>query len=142
MSDPSIIKGGLATDERGTVRFVNGFNFHGVKRFYTIENYQVGYIRAWHGHWKEAKYITVMSGAALIGIANMTTKKAEKYVLSANEPRVLYVPPGYANGSMALVPNTQIIHFSTSTLEESQQDDVRLHVTEFDDEYWWWAKPR
>jgi dTDP-4-dehydrorhamnose 3,5-epimerase len=141
-SSPSIIRGGLATDERGTVRFVNDFNpkFYGVRRFYTIENHQVGYVRAWHGHRKEAKFITVLSGAAIIGVANMESRETQKFVMSADNPQILYVPPGYANGSMSLVPNTQIIHFSTCTMEEAADDDIRYALRQFDDI--WRIEPR
>ncbi len=143
MSEPFVIKGGLAGDERGVVRFVNGFNFEGVKRFYTIENHQVGYVRAWHGHWRESKWIYVASGAAMIAVAHMTLPNTrEKFVLSAEAPGVLYVPPGYANGSMSLVPGTVIIHFSDKTLEESKGDDVRIHWLEYDDKHWWRINPR
>ena len=31
--ETKIINGGVATDDRGSVRFVNDFNFDGVKRF-------------------------------------------------------------------------------------------------------------
>ena len=37
--------------------FVNDFNFENVKRFYQVENHRQGFIRAWHGHKKEGKYI-------------------------------------------------------------------------------------
>ena len=33
MNKPTLIEGGLAVDDRGEVRFVNEFNFEGVKRF-------------------------------------------------------------------------------------------------------------
>ena len=56
-SDIAILDGGIATDDRGCVRFVNDFNFKGVKRFYQVENHRQGFIRAWHGHKKEGKYV-------------------------------------------------------------------------------------
>ena len=50
MSEPLLIEGGLAVDDRGEVRFVNGFGFEGVKRFYAVSNHQPGFVRAWHAH--------------------------------------------------------------------------------------------
>jgi dTDP-4-dehydrorhamnose 3,5-epimerase len=46
--EPKIINGGIAPDDRGSVRFVNDFDFAKVKRFYQVENHRAGFIRAWH----------------------------------------------------------------------------------------------
>ena len=70
-----IINGGIAVDDRGSVRFINDFEFKGVKRFYHVDNHKRGFIRAWHGHKKEGKYVYVVDGAALIGLVNMKTKE-------------------------------------------------------------------
>ncbi|MBI2003509.1 MAG: dTDP-4-dehydrorhamnose 3,5-epimerase family protein [Parcubacteria group bacterium] len=121
-----LIDGGLAVDDRGTVRFVNDFDFNGVKRFYQVENHQKGFIRAWHGHKKEGKYVYVSSGAALVGVVDLKTKKIRKFILSDKKPQVLWIPPNHANGFMNLEDNTDILFFSTSTLKESADDDIRF----------------
>ena len=121
-----LIDGGLAADDRGTVRFVNDFDFHGVKRFYQVENHQKGFVRAWHGHKKEGKYVYVSSGAALVGVVDLKTQKIRKFILSDKKPQVLWIPPNHANGFMNLEDNTDILFFSTSTLEESTNDDIRF----------------
>lgn len=138
MTELTLIKGGLAVDDRGNVSFVNDFNFADVKRFYMIQNHQTGFVRAWHGHKKEAKYFYVVDGDALIcGIKiddwERPSKelKVEKFVLSARTPSILYLPAGYANGLMSLSPNTKIIVFSASTLQDSLGDDIR-----FEARYW------
>lgn len=124
-----ILQGGLAADDRGTVKFINDFDFAGVKRFYQVENHRRGFIRAWHGHKKEGKYVYVVTGAALIGaveIRNVPGAKVEKFVLCEELPKVLWIPPGHANGFMSLRDNTRIQFFSTSTLDESMEDDIRF----------------
>ena len=63
---PYVIEGGLVVDDRGEVGFANGFHFDGVKRFYTVSNHRAGFVRAWHAHRREAKYITVVQGAAIV----------------------------------------------------------------------------
>jgi len=137
MEEPRLILGGLAVDDRGVVSFCNDFDFEGVKRFYVLENHAVGFIRAWHGHFHEAKYITVVSGTAVIGVVKLgEIVKPERFVMSALRPAVLYVPSGYANGSMALTEDTKIIHFSTMSLEESMGDDVRLPPGAYDMSIW------
>ena len=110
MSDsPHILQGGVAVDDRGSVRFVNDFDFKDVKRFYQVQNHRQGFIRAWHGHQHEAKYVYVASGSALIGAANMETQVVEKFVLSSQSPKVLFIPAGYANGFKTLEENTIIL---------------------------------
>jgi|TARA_R100000081_G_C4707935_1_gene111220 dTDP-4-dehydrorhamnose 3,5-epimerase len=121
-----IIDGGVAVDDRGQLSFVNDFNFENVKRFYMVENHEKGFIRAWHGHKKEGKYVYVPSGAILIGAVDLDTEQVDRFVLSSSKPQVLYIPPGYANGFMNLQDNTKVIFFSTSTLEESMGDDIRF----------------
>ena len=125
MDVTKLIQGGLAVDDRGSVRFVNDFKFEGVKRFYQVENHRSGFIRAWHGHKKEGKYVYVVSGSALIGVINMDTEEVSKFVLSDKTPKILWIPPGNYNGFKTLEENTKIIFFSTTTLEESLNDDIR-----------------
>lgn len=132
------IDGGLAVDDRGQVSFVNDFDFLEVKRFYMVSNHKAGFIRAWHAHKKEAKYVLVVTGAAVVGAVKIDdwdkpSKKSEvhRYVLSEKKPAVLYIPAGYANGFMSLTKDAQIIFFSTSSLEDSLNDDIR-----YDSRYW------
>lgn len=135
---PKIIDGRLSIDDRGQLTYFNDFDFKDVKRFYVVANHKEGYVRAWHAHKKEAKYVLAISGAALIGVVAIDNwkkpaKAAEisRFVLSARDPKLLYVPPGFANGFMSLTADTQLIFYSTSTLEESQNDDYR-----YDSRYW------
>ena len=121
-----LINGGVAVDDRGQLSFVNDFDFTDVKRFYMVENHEQGFIRAWHGHKKEGKYVYVPSGAILIGTVNLETEEVERFVLSSSKPQVLYIPPGYANGFMNLQNDTKVIFFSTSTLKDSMGDDIRF----------------
>jgi dTDP-4-dehydrorhamnose 3,5-epimerase-like enzyme len=134
-SEPVLLRGGLSVDDRGELGFVNDFCFEGVKRFYTVANHRAGFVRAWHGHRKEAKYVTVVQGAALIGAAPLGDAShpsretpVKRYILSANQPSVLFIPPGYFNGFMSLTIDTKLMFFSTATLEESLDDDIRLEA--------------
>jgi len=120
-----MLSGNTAIDDRGRLRFVNGFDFSGVKRFYQVENHSQFFIRAWHGHQKEGKYVYVAKGSILIGAVEMITGQMNKFFMSAENPQVLWIPPGYANGFMNLEEGTIVMFFSTSTLEESKGDDIR-----------------
>lgn len=126
MSEIKLINGGLSVDDRGIVSFVNDFKFENVKRFYMVENHRVGFIRAWHGHVHEGKYVYVVNGTAIIGVVNLENENISKFVLSDKKPSVLWIPPGHANGFKTLEENTKILFMSTSTLEESLNDDIRF----------------
>ena len=144
--EPTLIKGGKAVDDRGSLGFVNDFLVNGFKRFYTVENHEQGFIRAWHGHMKESKAIIAIKGSILVGAVQMTdTKNPDKsqtvsrYVLSSDTPSVLVVPAGFANGFKTLSKDAIVLFLSSSTLEESQGDDFR-----FPFDYWnpWTIEPR
>ena len=138
MKEPTILNGGLAVDDRGSVSFVNDFNFKNVKRFYQVQNHRRGFIRAWHGHKKEGKYVYVAAGTALVGAVPMPETEVDKdtvpetFVISAKCPKILYIPPNYANGFLNLEDKTIIQFFSTSTLDESLGDDIRFEYDKWD----------
>lgn len=136
---PRLIEGGLAVDDRGALHFVNGFDFQGVKRFYMVSNHQVGFVRAWHAHRREAKYVLVVSGAALVAAvavddwaAPSKAAQVHRFVMSAHKPSVLFIPAGYANGFKSLTADARLMFFSTSTIEESRDDDVRYEAHHWD----------
>ena len=135
---PRLVDGGLAVDDRGSVAFVNGFDFADVKRFYVVSNHRTGFIRAWHGHRREAKYVIAVQGTAIVGAVRIDNWEApsrdahvHRFTLSSRKPSVLYIPQGFANGFMTVTEYTKVIFFSTCTLEESLEDDVR-----YDAHYW------
>jgi dTDP-4-dehydrorhamnose 3,5-epimerase-like enzyme len=120
------IQGGLFADDRGFLRFINNFDFSDVKRFYQVENHSKNFIRAWHGHKKEGKYVYVARGSALVGAVNLDSEEVYKTTLTSQSPSILFIPPGFANGFKTLEENTILMFFSTSTLEESKGDDIRF----------------
>jgi len=139
MDKPELIQGGIAVDDRGSVGFVNDFDFRNVKRFYTVENHQQGFVRAWHAHKKEMKYVMAVAGSVLVGAVKIDdwdnpSKESvpEKFVLSDRKPCVLYIPSGYANGFMSLTADAKIMFFSSSSLEESVGDDFRYSARYWD----------
>lgn len=143
LNKPWIIKGNIAKDERGNISFINDFDFKGVKRFYLIENSSLNVIRAFHGHLKEEKYVFVISGKALLCAVEMDDPKNPskdkdvfRFVLSAEEPRILHIPGGYANGVRAIEENTRVIFFSTFDIEETKTDDYRFPYDYWGKEVW------
>ncbi len=133
-----IIKGNHHTDNRGTVRFVNEFNFEGIKRFYTITHPDIETIRAWQGHQKETKYFYVTKGSFLINWIKIDNwekpsqnLKINKQILLDQQSEILIVEAGHANGFKAMEPDSTMIVFSDMRLEDSKDDDFR-----FPTDYW------
>ena len=138
LEEPKIIKGGLACDDRGELRFVNEFDFNGVKRFYSVRNHHRGFVRAWHGHKHEQKFVYCTVGAALVCAVKIDNwdnpsknAKVFRYTLSEKQPAILIVPPGHVNGFMSLTDDCLMTFFSDANIEQSAQDDIR-----FDARYW------
>ena len=133
INKPFIINGDLSADDRGELMFVNQFNMELVKRFYVVSNHKQGFIRAWHAHKFESKYVFIVNGTALISTVQIddwnnpsSDLAIDKFVLTAKNPSILYIPNGYANGFKTLSTDTKIIFFSTSSLGDSIDDDYRF----------------
>lgn len=139
MTEPTIVNGGIAVDDRGELVFANELLLNRFKRFYLIKNHAPQFVRAWHGHKKEGKGIFVLQGAAIVGAVEVddwenpsTDLKVHRHVLSAKKPQVLVIPPGFANGIMTLSSDSLVLVFSSSTLEESSGDDYRFPSRHWD----------
>ena len=139
MPTPHLYEGNLVIDDRGEIGFVNEFNFQGVKRFYWVTAHRTGFARAWHAHRHEAKYLMAVRGTVLVGLVEIDDwdkpskdSKVWRYVLSSRKPSVLYAPPGYANGFMSLTQDAQMIFFSSLSVKESEDDDVRYPARYWD----------
>lgn len=135
---PMRLEGGISVDDRGQLSYFNDLDFSNVKRFYIVSNHKTGFVRAWHGHKKEEKYMLVLKGAAKVGAVKIDdwdkpSKKAEvrEFTLSANKPTLLHIYGGWANGFMTLTDDTQVMFFSNKTLDESKDDDYRYDA-------WYW----
>lgn len=139
MNEPRLIGGGIHVDDRGETVFVNAFDFRDVKRFYTIANHRSGTVRAWHGHKREAKYVSAVRGAFLVCCVKIDDWEGpskelhiHRFVLAEHSPAVLYIPAGHANGLMSLADDAKAIVFSTATLQESATDDFRFPARMWD----------
>ena len=68
--DIEIINVNTSYDDRGDIVYCNEFNFKKKKkRFYQITN-NINFIRAWHGHKKEDKFLLVQKGVFKICCKN------------------------------------------------------------------------
>lgn len=140
---PAIIKGGIFSDERGSMQFVNDFIFGDVKRFYFIKHPDTSVIRAWQGHQFEKKYFYPISGSFVVAwvkiddFENPSDKLIPEYhILSAKNSELISVPKGYANGLKALESNSEVMIFSDMSLEESVNEKIRFPASKWLD----WGK--
>ena len=124
------IKGGVATDERGQIRFVNEFDMSLVKRFYIIKNSDTELIRGWRAHRIEQRWFYVLSGSFeinLIKIDNWENPSSDldiqKEILTANEFKILHVPAGYGTAFRALEEDSEILVFADHGIEHASYDD-------------------
>ena len=135
METPQLIQGNIHTDERGILKFMNELDMSIIKRFYTIQNANTDIVRAWQGHQIESKWFCVVNGSYKIGLVRVNdfenldpTLQPAYYVLSAENHQVLYVPKGYANGFIALEPESVLMVFSDHLLEDCKEDNIRLDM--------------
>ena len=135
---PSLIIGNRPYDNRGSVQFNNELNFKNIKRFYIVQNFSKNFVRAWHGHLKEEKYITSIKGSFQISAVKIDNiklpnkkNKVYNFFINENDNKFVHIPKGYANGMMSLEENSRVLIFSSSSLKESLKDDYR-----YDPQYW------
>lgn len=129
-AEPILIKGGLASDDRGSLSFINNFSLLGFKRFYIIENNNQ-LIRAWHGHRHESKVFIPIIGSWKVVLLNLETEELNgTYVLSDKSPAALFVPGGFYNGTMNLTNGARLLVLSNASLDESKDDDIRKEYVE------------
>tara|TARA_B110000027_G_scaffold133247_1_gene161243 strand:+ start:2057 stop:2494 length:438 start_codon:yes stop_codon:yes gene_type:complete len=136
---PKIIEGNRIFDNRGSVQFNNDLKFQKIKRFYVVHNYSKNFVRAWHGHLKEEKYISCTKGTFQISAVQLDKiKKPGKknkifsFIVNENDNKFIHIPKGYANGTMSFEDNSKLLIFSTSDLNESINDDYRYESTYWD----------
>jgi dTDP-4-dehydrorhamnose 3,5-epimerase len=121
------------------VYFANEFDVSQARRFYIVENFATGTVRAWHAHRQERKWVMALSGAALaccVKVDNWESPSRDaevlRFTLDSQSPAVLAIPAGYANGAMALVPGTKLLYLSDASLEQSIADDFRFTARHWD----------
>ena len=127
-----VIQGGRYADARGVLRFCNDFDMSAVKRFYAISNSAEQPVRGWIGHKRETKWFFPVRGKTVICVESFNAeeqrgREAEDFVLVAEEPRVLKVPPG---NWFKIVQNgdAEIMVFSDCHVGEYENDDFRRQL--------------
>lgn len=132
---PKLIKGGIHTDHRGQISFVNDMKFGAIERFYIISNSAENPLRAWQGHKIENKYFYCIQGTIKVHYVKIDNwespskdLKVESVTLSAAESNIFHIPEGYANAIQSLEKGSKLISFSTLPLDRTGEDDIRFDI--------------
>ena len=133
--NPKIINVNTTYDDRGNIVHCNEFNLiqKKIKRFYKITNNNINFVRAWHGHKKEEKYLLVLKGVFKVCIVKIDNWKnpsnklsVKEFIINSNSPKILNIPSGCAHGTQNLRMDSELLVFSTLSLEQSIKDDFRF----------------
>jgi len=130
--EPKIIKGGFASDARGSIRFVNDCDISRMVRFYILENSNEHRIRGWHGHKLDDKCYYCLQGSFRVSYVKIDDwdnpsedLSLVSHILSAEKDEALYIPAGYANLIEALDEGSKLLCFSSIYINQSSEDMVR-----------------
>lgn len=128
--DITSIKGGIAKDERGQIRFVNEFDMSLVKRFYMIKNVNTELVRGWRAHRIEQRWFYVVSGSFKIDIVAIDNweqpnplLEIHTEVLTAEDIKVLNVPAGYGTALRALEDDSELLVYADYPVTHTALDD-------------------
>lgn len=125
----------MYNNARGRLLFVNQVNIYDAKvqRFYNIVHDDVSVIRAWQAHKAEEKWLHVTKETFKIVIVKIDNRDIpsdnlpyKEYTLTANNPQILHIPGGYANGFKAVEAESIMTIFSNYSLEQSNEDSFRF----------------
>ena len=130
-----LIKGDTHTDKRGKLEFINDFDLSKIKRFYKITPLDTKIIRAWQVHEIETKWFHCVKGSFEVKVADLLTNEVNTFTLTDNKPEVLHIPKGNANGFKALEENSILMIFADLTLEEAKNDNKRLEIGDFNEQW-------
>ena len=130
MEDIVITQGGVASDHRGSIRFVNDFDMAAVKRFYIIENKDTATIRGWRAHRLEQRWFYVLDGAFSMETVKIDDWSqpsrelaVEKAILRSEEQRIIHVPVGFGTAFQAQTPGSRLLVFADHDIQHAQHDD-------------------
>lgn len=130
---PRLITGGIHSDTRGEVRFVNDFRFQGVDRFYLVYPARRGELRGWVGHRRDWKWFFAVQGEFEVGIVRpddwgtpSRRLRPACFRLTPATPQILEVPPEHFTASRPRGENSILAVFSSGLAAHAAEDDYRL----------------
>ena len=130
--ETSFLQGGVFTDFRGTLKFINEESPGNYRRFYLITHPDNAVVRAWQGHMIEEKAFYTINGSFTIAVVRpqdflspADDERVEFYTLTAENGKFLRVPAGSFTGIKANTANSTLLVLSGLSVEQSKNDDYR-----------------
>ncbi|SDS37790.1 dTDP-4-dehydrorhamnose 3,5-epimerase [Formosa sp. Hel1_31_208] len=137
-NEHQLIKGDLFTDDRGSLSCINEFSLKPIVRFYEITPKNTSIIRAWQAHKNECKWFYCTQGSFKVNVIKLDSFEnpsedltVHTYELNSEQPQVLFIPGGYANGFKASSEGSKLMVFSDFELEASKRDDFRFETNKW-----------
>ncbi|MDR2283830.1 MAG: WxcM-like domain-containing protein [Sphingobacterium sp.] len=125
-----IIQGGMASDHRGAIRFVNTFDMTQVKRFYIIQNKDTELVRGWRAHRMEQRWFYLLSGSFVLDLVKIDDWEhaspdltIERRILKADDRQVIHVPVGYGTAFQAIEEGSELLVFADYGIDNAPNDD-------------------
>ncbi len=138
MGSIQTISGGIAQDQRGSIRFVNDFNLTAVKRFYIIENSSTEIVRGWRAHRTEQRWFFILEGGFSMSYVKVDdwdqpSRELEVSEISwrASDNSVVHVPAGFATAFRALEARSKLLVFADFGIEHAKDDDFTYALDYF-----------
>lgn len=132
------IKGGIAKDHRGQIRFVNDFDMSAVKRFYVITNKDTGLIRGWRAHRIEQRWFYVIRGGFVLDVVRIDNWEnpsrdlpVERLVLEAENQEVVHLTAGFGTAFQATEEDSELLVFADKGIEHAPFDDYTYSTDYF-----------
>ncbi len=133
INEPHIIEGDNHIDTRGRINFVNDFDMSNIKRLYYTEHFSTDVVRAWQAHIVEKRWFLCTEGEFIIKLVKIDNFKSPseelkvyEFILKADDPQVLFIPEGFANGFQAKNENSKLMIFSDYAFGVNPDDQVRF----------------
>jgi len=126
---PTLISGEKHKDDRGLLKYNNGFDVSLVKRMYIIENVDTFFIRRWQGHKIEQRWFTAVVGKFKIDLIKIDdwgnpSKKLKKitFEISSKKADVLHIPEGYVSSIQAMIKSSKLLVMADYKLGDVNDD--------------------
>lgn len=127
---PQPVKGGVAKDHRGQIRFVNDFEMSEVKRFYIITNADTSLVRGWRAHRIEQRWFYVIRGSFLLDVVQIDDWErpsghlpVQRLILNAENQEVVHLPAGFGTAFQALEPDSELLVFADKGIDHAPLDN-------------------
>ena len=130
IDDINIISGGIHSDARGSIEFVNDFDMSPIKRFYIIKHNDIETLRGWRAHRIEQRWFYVLNGGFQLKLVKIddwnspsTHLPAQEHLLLESQKQVFHIPSGYATCLKALEENSKLLVLADFGIEHASNDN-------------------